>query len=258
MALNGTATMNGPCLRLTDGDPGEYASAWYATKVNIQAFTQDFSFQLTNPQADGITFAIQNAGPTALGGGGGWLGYAPITRSVAVKFDLYNDAGEGVDSTGLYLNGAIPTVPAVDMMGSGVDLHSGDVFNVHMVYDGSTLTMQITDTSTQQSFVTSWTIDIPGTVGGTTAYVWLHRRYWGKSGHSGDLELGLRFAGGYQLLERFLSDWNGFQWQGKCERFVSAIDGWGPGRISERMVRREGECPGLHPGLQFPNDEPPR
>jgi hypothetical protein len=30
--------------------------------------------------------------------------------------------------------------------------------------------MKITDANTQASFVTSWPIDIPGTVGGTTAY----------------------------------------------------------------------------------------
>ena len=171
MALNGRATVNGSSLQLTDGGQGETASAWYATRVNVQAFTQDLSFQLTNPNADGITFTIQNAGLTALGNSGGWLGYAPIASSVAVKFDLYNNAGEGVDSTGLYVNGAVPYVPALDMTASGVNLHSGDVFNVHMVYDGTTLTMQITDATTQQSFVTSWPINIPATVGGTTAYV---------------------------------------------------------------------------------------
>jgi len=171
MAFNGTAALDGSHLRLTDGGPSEAASAWYATQVNIQTFTQDFSFQLTNPESDGITFTIQNSGPAALGGAGGWLGYAPIPSSVAVKFDLYNNAGEGPDSTGLYIDGALPYVPAVDMRGTGIDLHSGDVFNVHMVYDGSTLTMQITDASTQRTFVTSWAIDIPDLVGGSTAYV---------------------------------------------------------------------------------------
>jgi hypothetical protein len=170
MVLNGRTMLNNSRLRLTDGGQGEAASAWYAAELNVQAFVQDFSFQLTNPNADGITFAIQNAGPSALGGSGGWLGYAPIGSSVAVKFDLYNNAGEGVDSTGLYLNGAIPYVPALDMTSSGVDLHSGDVFNVHMVYDGATLNMQITDAGTQQSFATSWTINIPATVGSPTAY----------------------------------------------------------------------------------------
>ena len=64
-------------LRLTDSGLREAGSAWYPTKQNIQSFTQDFSFQMTKPTADGITFAIQNVGTTALGSYAGSLGYAP-------------------------------------------------------------------------------------------------------------------------------------------------------------------------------------
>ena len=135
---------------------------------------------MTNPNADGITFTIQGTGPTALGPSGGGLGYGPDTpggapgigKSVAVKFDLYNNAGEGADSTGMYTNGASPTTPALDMTSSGVNLHSGDVFNVHMTYDGTTLKMTVTDAATPtQTFSASWPINIPSTVGGNTAYV---------------------------------------------------------------------------------------
>jgi hypothetical protein len=114
-----------------------------------------------------------------LGPSGGGLGYGPgsttgtpgIGKSIAVKFDLYSNAGEGTDSTGLYSNGASPTVPAIDMTSSGVNLHSGDVFNVHMTYDGTTLKMTITDASfPSKTFSTSWMINIPATVG-NTAYV---------------------------------------------------------------------------------------
>src|SRR5437667_3182446 len=95
-----------------------------------------------------------------------------MSKSVAVKFDLYSNSGEGSDSTGLYAGGASPTTPAIDMTSSGVNLHSGDVFNAHMSYDGTTLTMSITDASNpSQTFSTSWTINIPTTVGGNTALV---------------------------------------------------------------------------------------
>ena len=179
LVLNLNAVLNGARLRLTDGGIGEIASAWYTNKVNIQSFAQQFSFQITNPSADGMTFAIQNVETTAFGPGGGGLGYGAgtpggnggIPTSVAVKFDLYNNDGEGIDSTGLYVNGASPTIPAIDMTSSGVNLHSGDVFDVWMTYDGTALAMQITDTTTQATFTTSWTIDIPATVGGDTAYV---------------------------------------------------------------------------------------
>jgi hypothetical protein len=90
---------------------------------------------------------------------------------VAVKFDLYNNAGEGVDSTGLYTDGASPTVPAVDMTSSGVNLHTTDVFNVQISYDGTNLTMTITDATTKATFTQAWPVNIPTTVGGDTALV---------------------------------------------------------------------------------------
>jgi hypothetical protein len=51
-----------------------------------------------------------------------------------------------------------------------VNLHSGDIFNVHVVYDGTTLTWTITDATTAQTFTTSAPLNIPSIVGGTTAY----------------------------------------------------------------------------------------
>ena len=52
-----------------------------------------------------------------------------------------------------------------------VDLHSGDTFSVHMVYNGTTLTMTLTDGVTNATFTTSWTVNIPSIVGGNTAFV---------------------------------------------------------------------------------------
>ena len=114
-----------------------------------------------------------------LGGAAAGLGYGAaspggsggIPTSIAIKFDLYSNFGEGPDSTGLYTEGASPTIPALDMTNSGVDLHSGDIFNVHMAYDGTTLTMTITDTVTYAAFSQSWQINIPSTIGGSTAYI---------------------------------------------------------------------------------------
>jgi Domain of unknown function (DUF1929)/Legume lectin domain/Chitobiase/beta-hexosaminidase C-terminal domain/PKD domain len=173
MQLNGHTKLNGTRLQLTDATGNnEDASAFWTTPVNIQAFTNNFTFQLTNPIADGFTFTMQNAGPTAIGTSGSDLGYAPgITPSVAVKFDFHNNAGEGNNSTGLYTNGAVPTVPATTL-GGGVSLLSGDILQVQMAYNGTTLTMTITDTTTPtETFMTSWPINIPATVGGNTAYV---------------------------------------------------------------------------------------
>ncbi len=169
--FNGSTTLDDFRLQLTDGGKNEAGSAFYATAVNIQAFTTDFTFQLSNPGGNGITFTIQNLAPTALGSSGGGLGYAGIPNSVAIKFDLFNTAGEGPDSTGLYINGATPAVPAINLTGTGIDLHSGDFMDAHITYDGVSLTMTLTDTITLASWSTSWTINIPSVVGSNTAFV---------------------------------------------------------------------------------------
>ena len=66
---------SGDIMRLTDGGASEARSAFFKTPVNVQSFVNDFSFVLTNANADGFTFTIQGTAPTALGAGGGDLGY---------------------------------------------------------------------------------------------------------------------------------------------------------------------------------------
>ncbi|MGB8538124.1 MAG: chitobiase/beta-hexosaminidase C-terminal domain-containing protein, partial [Acidobacteriaceae bacterium] len=181
LTLNGSATnVDDTRLQLTTDLTKQAGSAFYNTPTNIQNFTTDFAFQLSLAQADGFTFTIQNVGPTALGGTGGGLGYAPepttgtpagIAKSVAIKFDIYNNSGEGTDSTGLYTNGAEPTVPAIDMTSSGVFLNSGDSITAHMTYDGVNLILTLTDAVVNKTFTHTFPINIPATIGSNTAYV---------------------------------------------------------------------------------------
>src|SRR5262249_41114802 len=94
-----------------------------------------------------------------------------IPKSVAVKFDLYNNSGEGTDSTGEYTDGAAPTKPAIDLSPTGINLHSGDVFQVVMSYDGTTLKVTITDTTTKASASQAYAVNIPQVIGSNTGYV---------------------------------------------------------------------------------------
>jgi fibronectin type 3 domain-containing protein len=171
LTYNGSAKINGTSAELTDGGGGEAGSVFSTNPVSVASFTTQFTFQLTNANADGFTFTIQGNGPTALGGAGGSLGYAGMGNSVAVKFDLFNNAGEGIDSTGEYTDGAAPTVPAIDLTNTGINLHSGDVFQVTMTYSGTTLNVSVTDTKTNASASQSYTVNIPQVIGGTTGYV---------------------------------------------------------------------------------------
>jgi hypothetical protein len=180
LSMNGITVLNGAALQLTTSSQGYKAgSAWYTTPVNVAAFTTDFNFQLVNAVADGMTFTIQGQGVSAIGPSGSGLGYGAaypggpvgITNSIAVKFDIYNNNGEGSDSTGFYTNGVSPTTPAIDMTASGVKPASGDVMHAHITYDGTTMVLLLTDTTTSASFTTSYAVNIPTLVGSSTAYV---------------------------------------------------------------------------------------
>src|SRR5262249_42263821 len=141
------------------------------TPVDVTGFTTHFNFQLNNPGADGFTFTLQGNGPTALGASGGDLGYAGIDNSLAVKFDLYNNSGEGGNSPGLYTGGEHPmNVGSIDLTGTGIALHSGHVFRADLDYNGSTLTVLLTDTTTNATATQTYPVNIPATVGGNTAY----------------------------------------------------------------------------------------
>ncbi|MGB8324310.1 MAG: hypothetical protein WCE52_15230, partial [Candidatus Acidiferrum sp.] len=50
------------------------------------------------------------------------------------------------------------------------NIHNPDIFNVQLTYNGTNLTMTITDTTTNATFTDTWPINIPSTVGGNTAY----------------------------------------------------------------------------------------
>jgi lysophospholipase L1-like esterase len=178
LALNGSAHVRGSLLQLTDGGTVEASSAFTASTVDVTHFTAHFRFELFNASADGFTFTLQAAGPHALGGYGGVLGYGPvpgtpgIPNSVAVKFDLYNNQGEGSNSTGLYQGGAVPTsAGSIDLGRSGISLHSGHGFDVGMAYDGTTLKVAITDMATNVTATQSYLVNIPAAIGGGRAYV---------------------------------------------------------------------------------------
>ena len=193
VTTNGTAKINGSSLQLTDAGTLESASAWYVVPVNVQSFTTNFTLADTNAWPNGMTFTIQNmpptssdtsvqyvsGGPNALGNSQTGFGYsgstngvggqiAGLASSVAIKFDKYTGSG---NSTGLYTNGADLGQNSVDMSSSGMSLKSGNPVNVTLAYNGSTLSMTARDTKSGSTYTKSWSIDIPGTVGASTAYV---------------------------------------------------------------------------------------
>lgn len=171
LTFNGSATaLSSNELQLTN-NVNQAGSVFWNAPINVQAFTTSFEFQLTSAEANGFTFTIQNVAPTALGGNSAGLGYQDIQKSVAVKFNFYNANNEGSDSTGLYTNGQAPLTPTVDISPSGIQLNSGDSIQAQIVYDGTTLTLNLQDLANNATFTTSWPVNIPLVVGSNTAYV---------------------------------------------------------------------------------------
>ncbi len=173
LTFNGGATTSGSNLVLTDGQPLESRSVFTTAPVGISTFTTTFTFLITGSQTqgDGFTFTVENTANTALGANGAGLGSQGIAKSLAVKFDLYSNAGEGNDSTGVFTNGALPTTPAIDMTGV-VNLHAGDLMSATIAYNGSNLVETLTDLATNQTFTHTYTgINIPSLLGGTLGFV---------------------------------------------------------------------------------------
>ena len=71
----------------------------------------------------------------------------------------------------MYLNGAAPTLPAIDLTNTGVNLASGDYMNVHLTYDDQNLNITITDAITLASWSHSWVVNIPYHIGSPTGWV---------------------------------------------------------------------------------------
>lgn len=170
LQINGNAAAVGGRLRLTPAVNDNRGSAFFTTAQPVSSFVTTFRFEFTpgsNPMADGICFVIQRAGTTALGGGGGGQGYTGIATSLAVKFDIYPNAGS---YTGMYANGASPDQPET-VISPGLDFHASNVCRADLAYNGTALNVTITDTVTAASVSQSYAVDIPTVIGGATAFV---------------------------------------------------------------------------------------
>ncbi len=194
------ASFSASQINLTAGTHSS-GGAFYSAALNIQAFTTDFTFKIPNTQGWGMFFVVQNSNATTnpdgdhgvavsatangegYGAGGGQF---PIGNSIGIKFDAstFNgqngaNVGGAATSTGLYIDGGPsigsgPTAsfcPEYDLRPSGVNVGSGNTIHANVVYDGTLLTMVLTDTVTAATTRISWPVNIPAVVGANTAFV---------------------------------------------------------------------------------------
>ena len=189
-----TATITGTNQLQLTAAGNEGNTVFATTPQNINGFDTTFDFTYvpgTATPGDGFSFIIQNSpdGAGAIGQPGGGLGYGPdtnangnnggIPNSIAVKFDLYSNNGEGTNSTGLFSNGDAPTAPvrtdtgdtSIDLTASGVHLATTDTYHAHLSYDGTTLHEVLTDVTTGSTFSHDYAINLSQIIKGNTAYI---------------------------------------------------------------------------------------
>jgi hypothetical protein len=173
-------TIAGDFLTLTNNSLFDHNSAFFNTPQPVGQFIAAFTYQAGGSlTADGVAFVLQNApaGASAVGARGGSLGYASISPSAAVEFNLWDGGSNG---TGYYTMGNTGHVGGLPYLStSPVSLKSGDPIEVTLTYDGTTLTETLVDSVTSDTFTQTYTVDIPSDVSDTTAFV-------GFTGATGD------------------------------------------------------------------------
>jgi hypothetical protein len=165
---NGNIGVSNNMAMLTDGNVNEASSTFLNYPVYVGAFKASWIYQdIGGGGADGTVFVAQNspAGPSALGGGGGGLGFNGITPSIGLEFNIYgpNTPGIAFRANGAFSAPYAPTTP--------VNIASGNPISAAVNYDGTTLSLSLTDTVTSATFNTNFTGDFPTILGTNTAYV---------------------------------------------------------------------------------------
>jgi hypothetical protein len=156
MPVHGNAAYVGSSLRVVPNLANQAGSAYLATPIPITASTSfhtHFRFTFAPNGAatggEGITFVIQNAGPTAVGGFGGSLGYGGgVFPSIAVEFDTAMSAGTNDpdgNHIGLHLHDVSGVMTShLAFASAGVPAMDGaGPLDAWIDYDGSTNQIQV-------------------------------------------------------------------------------------------------------------------
>jgi len=162
----------GGSLVLTDGQGNEARADWYDQPVALRTFYTTFTFNIGagSQTADGFTFALQNDNDTALGDTGSALGFSGISSIVVVAFNIFTNGSEQSHFGIITNSGDAGSQTPNDL--SPIDLHSGDTFAAVISYDGTNLSLTLTDQDHPQDvFSTTQAVDIPGTLGSDFGYV---------------------------------------------------------------------------------------
>jgi hypothetical protein len=112
LKLNGDAGQAGAVLRLTSANGSETGTAYTKKAVlnKKKSFKTEFSFSMhdsTSSPGDGMAFIVHSASKSAVGDGGGGLGFGSIGDSLIVEFDTFDNGGgdEQANEVSVIVNG---------------------------------------------------------------------------------------------------------------------------------------------------------
>ena len=170
--FNGSATKattsDGPVLELTPASANQAGSAFTSNHLALDpndGFGTFFMFRLSQPgnaHTGGITFTIQSAASSSLGGSGSGLGYSGITKSLSVGFGADNSVS--VNTNGVLSAASVNTNTVND----------GNIWYAWIDYEGVSqdLEVRLSKIPVRPLAPTlAVSVNLPSILGGTNAFV---------------------------------------------------------------------------------------
>lgn len=184
---NGSATfLGGNCYQITPDAGGQTGSIFSMSALDLtQPFAYDAVFNFGTKDAngaDGIVFILTTTN-TALGVGGGGLGYDGITPSIAIEYDDYFNSNFGdptADHMAVISGGSVNHTLPTNLVGpiNIANIEDGEDHCFSVIWDPATQTL----TAALNSDLISYTGDIINTIFGGNPIV-----YYGFSSGTGSL-----------------------------------------------------------------------
>lgn len=181
-------------LRLTSATPCcQAGAAWHMTQQNVgNGFETTFDFRISQASgggADGFTFMIQDDpdGDEAIGGAGCGIGYAGISRSLALEFDTFanppfcetigdpNGNHVSVQTAGTGANGPAHA-NSLGWVAPSFDLNDGNFHSVRIRYQAGspgTLSIYLDDVDLNAVPALTVSVDLAAALGLTDGMAWV-------------------------------------------------------------------------------------
>ena len=177
-----TDSSDGQVMRLVKAAPWQSGCVVSTAPVSTSGFSSCFTFRFTdcgglNGGADGIVFVISSNNLPVLGSAGGSMGYAGITNSVGVEFDIFNNGTLDNDANdshvGINVNGNFNSLPGeTNVAPVTPNMKNGDLWFAWVDYDGNKIEARVNNTGIRPDAPTvSRTLDLAVTIHSQQAYI---------------------------------------------------------------------------------------